>query len=96
MEFMQSLPDLVRLLLALAIVVALMGGLAMLLKRLGLSGAAPQEAGGGRLKVLEKLPLDARRQLVLLSKDEEEHLVILSANGETVIHTSSIDRGVSS
>jgi flagellar biogenesis protein FliO len=87
MEFMSDLPDIVRMLVALILVIALMGGLALALKRLGLSGAQPLKASGKRLAVIEKLPLDPRRQLVLLQRDNIQHLVILSTNGETVIET---------
>ena len=43
--------------------------------------------GKRRLKVVEALPLDARRRLVLLQRDNKQHLVILGPNGETVIET---------
>ena len=87
MDFLQDLPDLVRLILALGFVVALMGGLAFILKKIGLAGAPTEASDQKRLKVLEKLPLDARRQLVLISRDDAQHLVILGANGEVVVET---------
>jgi len=86
MDFLENLPDLVRLILALALVVALMGGLAFVLKQLGLAGALPSKpAEAKRLKVLERLTLDTRRQLVLIERDSTQHLVILGAAGETVV-----------
>lgn len=88
MEFLDTLPDFVRMLLALGFVVALMGGLALILKKMGLAGAEAEAPSSKRLKLLERLPLDARRQLVLLSRDDQQHLVILSAQGETVIETN--------
>jgi flagellar protein FliO/FliZ len=81
-----DLPQIVRLLAALAFVVALMGGLALVLKRLGLAAPAPP-AGQRRLRVTESLSLDSRRRAVLLARDGKEHLVILSASGETVVET---------
>jgi flagellar protein FliO/FliZ len=87
---MSELPDLLRLIAALAFVLALMGGLALALKKLGLGGVgAGPGAGRGkkRLEVLETLPLDARRRAVLLRRDEAEHLVILGPNGETLIES---------
>lgn len=87
MDIFENMPDLLRMIVTLAVVVALMGGLAMLLKRLGLSGALPTQAGSKRLQVVERLTLDTRRQLVLLKRDNKEHLVILSAQGETVLES---------
>lgn len=83
-----EMPDIVRALLALAFVVALMGGLAFILKKLGLSGEpnvpSPKKR---RLKIVESLPLDGRRRMVLLQRDEKQHLVILGATSETVVET---------
>ncbi len=95
-----DLSQIVRLLIALAVVISLMGGLAFVLKKLGL--ATPQSIKSGdhrRLKIIESLPLDARRRLVIISCDEAEHLVILSANSESVVQhniTSVDDSNVSS
>lgn len=82
-----SLPDIVRLLLALAFVVGLMGGLAMLLKKLGFAENAHITPKKRRLKVIETLPLDNRRRLALIQRDKKQHLVLLGVNSETVIET---------
>lgn len=82
-----DLPQLIKLCAALAFVVALMGGLAFILKRLGLSGPIVPAVKNRRLSVLESLPLDARRRLVLIKRDKKQHLVILGPNGETVLET---------
>lgn len=82
-----ELPQMLRLFAALIFVVSLMGGLALLLKRFGLSGATPESPKQKRLKVIESLPLDARRRLVLIQRDNKQHLVILGASGETVVET---------
>lgn len=87
MDFMQALPEIVRMLLALAFVVALMGGLAMALKHFGLAGERPLKTSSKRLKLIERLQLDARRQLVLIQRDGVQHLVILGHNGETLVET---------
>ena len=86
----ETLPSIIRLLLALIFVITLMGGLAFALKRLGLSGMPPvkKAAKKHRLSLVESLPLDARRRAVLLRRDDTEHLVILSATGETVVETA--------
>ena len=75
---MTEIPQILRLVGAMALVLALMGGLALFLKKLGLGGASLPAPKKRRLKLIESLPLDARRRL----------LVILGANGETVIETN--------
>lgn len=85
MESWSELPQILRLFAALAFVLALMGILALALKKLGLSGASAATPKQRRLKIVESLPLDPRRRLVLLQRDDKQHLVILGASGETVI-----------
>ena len=80
--------DYLKFFLALVFVLGLMGGLALVLKRLGLGAASMVPADKRRLKVIEILPLDARRKAVLLSRDGAEHLVILGPAGETVVETN--------
>ncbi len=83
----ESLPQLFRAIAALVFVVALMGGLAILLKRLGFSGAVQVKTGKKRLKLIETLPLDARRKLAIVERDNVQHLILLGGNDETVIET---------
>ncbi|MCP5363956.1 MAG: FliO/MopB family protein [Hyphomicrobiales bacterium] len=75
---------------ALVFVLALIGCAAMAARRFGLGHAARTPGSRRRLGVVEVLPLDGRRKLVLLQCDGTEHLVILGQTGETVI-----DRGKS-
>lgn len=82
-----GIEDYIKFLAALIFVLSLMGGLAFVLKKLGLSQNA---LGGGknkRLKISEVLPIDARRKLVLIRQDDKEHLVLLGSSGDTVIKT---------
>ena len=72
-----------RFILALVFILALIGGLAWLARRLGLGGKLVQSPRSGRrLAVVEVLALDARRKLVLLRCDSKEHLVILGPNSD--------------
>ena len=82
-----SFSQIAQLLLALAFVVALMGGLALIVKKLGLSHSAPVYKGKKRLKIVESQALDARRRLVLVQCDDKQHLVMLGINSDTVIQT---------
>jgi len=42
---------------------------------------------GARLQIVESKMLDARRKLVLIKRDEQEHLLLLSPQGEIVIES---------
>lgn len=83
--------DYLKFFFALIFVLALMGGLAYILKRLGLSQDGLSTIGKNkdkRLKIVESLALDTRRKAVLIQRDDQEHLVLLSASGETVVETN--------
>ena len=92
--------DYLRFLLALAFVLALIVVAAWVVRRAGLAGQPVTMRGRQRrLAVVEALPLDAKRRLVLLRRDDAEHLVILGPTAETVVETGiaapagSIDGG---
>lgn len=70
---------------SLVFVLALIGVAAVLARRLGFGQGARGGSGTRRLGIVEVLQLDGRRRLVLLRRDETEHLVILSATGEQLI-----------
>lgn len=77
-----------RFLLAMIFVLSLMGGLWLILRKLGLSGPIVQTPGKRRLKIIETLSIDTRRRAVILQRDNIQHLVILGPTGETVIETN--------
>ena len=87
MDELETIPALLKAFAALVFVLGLMGGLSLILRKLGLSGAAPTQKGEKRLKVIEILPLDARRRLAIIQRDDVQHLIILGHNDETVIET---------
>ena len=84
-----DLSNYLRFVLALTFVLGLIGLGAVLVRRygFGLSPTAMRKGMDRRLKLVETLPLDAKRRAVLLRRDNVEHLVILGANGETVVET---------
>ncbi len=82
-----DLPQIVRLFAAMAFVIALMGGLSYILKKIGLPGTPNTPASKRRMRIVESLPLDARRRAVLLQCDDKQHLVILGSSSETVLKT---------
>ncbi len=84
-----------KFLAALAFVLALMGGLALVMKKIGLGQAGLAGRGDKRLKLVEVMPIDARRKAVILQCDDEQHLVILGPTGDTVIKNNISKRIVS-
>jgi flagellar protein FliO/FliZ len=74
---------------ALLLVVGLILGLAWVARRLGLMGRLATAGGKRRLAIVEVLPLDSKRRLVLLRRDGAEHLVLLGLTGDIVV-----ERGV--
>lgn len=78
----------IRLAAALGAVLGLVLLAAWAMRRFGLAGLAqPKPGAKRRLSVVEARTLDARRQLVLVRRDGVEHLLVLSAAGETVVET---------
>jgi flagellar protein FliO/FliZ len=78
--------------LSLILVLGLIIGLAWLVRRFGLAGPLAIPAGRQRrLKLVEVLTLDARRRLVLVRRDEVEHLLLLGTNEAIVV-----ERGIGS
>jgi flagellar protein FliO/FliZ len=68
---------------------ALIVGAALIARRFGMLNARP--AGQPRrLSVQESLLLDPRRRLVLVRADDRDHLLLLSATGETLLVTTPV------
>jgi flagellar protein FliO/FliZ len=76
--------DIVRLVAALVFVLALIGLLAWLLRRFG-----PTMRLGrvGRLALVESIAVDSRRRLLLVRRDQTEHLLLIGGTGDLVIET---------
>ncbi len=73
--------DWVRALVALVTTLALIGGAALLARRLGmLQGVVAGQAR--RMRVSERLALDPRRSVVIVRVDDEEHVILLSPFGD--------------
>lgn len=79
-----DLIDYGRFLAALLFVLGLIALVAWLARRFRL-GMGPAPGPARRLAVLETLPLDARRKLVLIRCDETEHLLLLGADGNRLV-----------
>jgi len=83
-----SLGTYLNFVLSLVFVLGLIGLAAWAYRRF--SGTAPlgrRLGGNNRLAIIEIRAMDARRKLVLVRRDDREHLIMLGATGETVIES---------
>jgi flagellar protein FliO/FliZ len=72
--------------LALVFVLALIGILGALARRLGLGGIrAANGSSERRISIVEVRPLDAKRKVILLRRDQVEHLIIIGPASELLI-----------
>jgi flagellar protein FliO/FliZ len=76
-----------RFLLALILVLALIFAVAWIARRLGVGGRFIATGGKKRLAMVEVLPLDGRRRLVLVRRDGVEHLVLLGLNNDVLVES---------
>jgi len=77
-----------RFLVALVFVLALIGLLAWAARRFGfLRGAVRPRAGNRRIEVVEIAPVDSKRRLLLVRRDQTEHLVLLGATSDVVVES---------
>lgn len=81
--------DYLRFLLALVFVIGLIWLLAVVARRMGFGFPVTSFKGGRarRLSVVEVAPVDGRRRLVLVRRDDTEHLILLGPASELVIET---------
>ncbi len=80
--------DYLTAVVALAFVVGLIAMIGWAVRRFGLiPGASAVIRGGRRIKIVEVTPIDVRRKLVLIRRDDTEHLVLLGAQRDLVIET---------
>lgn len=75
-----------RTVLALAFVLAMIAAAAWGAKRYGLGGAriGPRRR---RLAVVEVLQVDSRRRLVLVRRDEVEHLLLIGGGSDMIVES---------
>lgn len=73
---------------ALLIVLALIFGAAWTARKLGLDGRLAARGSKRRLSIIEVLPLDGKRRLVLLRRDDIEHLVLLGTHDDIVVESA--------
>ena len=80
-----EIQTLMQMMAALAVVLALVVAAAWLMRRFGPVGAFIGKGGRKRLGIVEVTMLDAKSRLVLLRRDEVEHLVAVGPGGVVVV-----------
>ena len=80
-----SAVDYGQFILSLLFVLGLIGVAAFLARRFGLVQTTRPASGRRRLATVETLVLDGKRRLLLIRRDDVEHLVILGPSTETVV-----------
>ena len=80
--------DYIKFVAALILVLAMMGGLALILKKLGLDRAGGITSGKRRLKIIEIMNIDTKHKAALIQCDDKQHLMLLNANGDTIIESN--------
>ena len=77
-----------RFVLALIFVLGLIGGLALVARRFGFGGRMIVQAGQNqRLSVTEVRPIDARHKLVLVKRDDTEHLLMIGPANSHIVES---------
>lgn len=89
--------DYLRFLLALIFVLGLIGFCAWLGKRAGLTPRATKKGNtGNRLALLEVRPIDAKRKLLLIQRDDQQHLLMVGGDTDLVVERNISDSAPSS
>jgi len=81
-----DLIDIGRYFAALLLVLALVGAAGLAMRRFGMPGLVKPQ-GQRRLEIVETLAIGPRQKLVLLRRDNVEHLVLAGADGANVIES---------
>jgi len=77
-----------RVLLAFVVVFGLIALMGFVLKYIKMRGFAMPSASSRRMQIIETLPLDPRRRLVVVRCDDAEHLLLLGVNQDIVVATN--------
>ncbi|MBY0428517.1 MAG: flagellar biosynthetic protein FliO, partial [Alphaproteobacteria bacterium] len=87
-----AVPDdlLARMLVSLGLVLGLLGALTWAVKKYGARLGLPMvlKQGKSRLQLMDVMPLDARHRMVLVRRDDVEHLLLLGGTQPVVVETN--------
>ncbi len=76
--------DYLRFIAALILVLGLILGLTWAIRRYGPQAMGGAGGGKRRLAVIETLTLDAKHRLVLIRKDDRDHLLLLGGAAQVI------------
>ncbi len=77
-----------RFILALVFVLALIGLAAWIARKFGLMpNVKAKIRPGQRLQILEMINIDAKRRLLLVRHDNNEHLILLGGDGDLILNS---------
>lgn len=79
--------SLIWAIVALGLVVALIIFLSWLVKRAGWATGRVLGRSGRRLRIVEVTPIDVKRKLLLVRRDNVEHLILLGLERDQVVET---------
>lgn len=74
-----------KVIMAFALVLSLMWLLSFLIKKFGDSKFMTVNRADRRLKLIEHLPIDTKNRLVLVRRDDKEHLLLVSHEHALVV-----------
>lgn len=77
-----------RFVFALAFVLALIGVLAWVARRYGFAPPARRPGQPRRIEVVETIALDSRRRLILVRRDDTEHLLLTGGPNDLLVHSA--------
>jgi flagellar protein FliO/FliZ len=88
-----QLPAYATFAFAFILVLGLIGITALIIRRFG-AGAMPSSGGGRgrqpRLAVLDSAVVDAKRRLILIRRDNSEHLLLIGGPSDVVVETNIV------
>lgn len=89
-----DLLDIARYFAALLLVLALVGFAGLALRRFGMPGLVKSKSSR-RLEIVETMMIGPRQRLVLLRRDDVEHLLLAGPEGASVVESRIVPAAVS-
>lgn len=83
-----ELPTSVTFIIAFVIVLALIGAAAWLVRRFGAARLAAGRGRQPRLAVIDAAAIDGRRKLIIIRRDNVEHLLMIGGPSDVVVETN--------
>jgi flagellar biogenesis protein FliO len=83
-----ELPPFVTFIIAFVIVLALIGAAAWLVRRFGAARLAAGRGRQPRLAVIDAAAVDGRRKLIIIRRDNVEHLLMIGGPSDVVVETN--------